>query len=78
MTTSLRVEEDGDMHTLDPHLEGTPAPQAETIPVGVNQVKAPHAWPTSQGEGLKVFICHTGIDRIILMSSTTFVRARAS
>ncbi|MBG7605660.1 MAG: S8 family peptidase [Actinobacteria bacterium] len=58
----LRVEEDGEMHALDLHLEGTPAPQAETIPAGVNQVKAPDAWPTSQGEGIKVFICDTGID----------------
>jgi subtilisin len=58
----LRVEADGEMHALDLHLEGTPAPQAETIPVGVNQVKAPDAWPTSQGEGIKVFICDTGID----------------
>ena len=58
----VRVEEDGEMHALDLHLEGTPAPQAETIPAGVNQLKAPDAWPTSQGEGIKVFICDTGID----------------
>ena len=58
----VRVEEDGEMHALDLHLEGTPAPQAETIPAGINQVKAPDAWPTSQGEGIKVFICDTGID----------------
>ena len=30
--------------------------------MGVNQVKAPDAWPSSQGEGIKVFICDTGID----------------
>jgi len=58
----LRVEDDGEMHALDLQLEGTPSPQAETIPTGINQVKAPDAWPTSQGEGIKVFICDTGID----------------
>jgi subtilisin len=58
----VRVEEDGEMHALGPQVEGTPELLAETIPVGVNQVKAPDAWPSSQGEGIKVFICDTGID----------------
>jgi subtilisin len=58
----LRVEEDGEMHALGLQVEGTPEPQAETVPVGVKQVKAPDAWPTSQAEGIKVFICDTGID----------------
>lgn len=52
-----RIESDGEMHALD-----NPGTFAETIPVGVNQVKAPAAWPSSQGEGIKVFICDTGID----------------
>lgn len=52
-----RIEADGEMHALD-----NPGSLAETIPVGVNQVKAPAAWPSSQGEGIKVFICDTGID----------------
>lgn len=58
----LRVEEDGEMHALDYEIEGTPSVTAETVPAGVNQVKAPDAWPSSQGEGVKVFICDTGID----------------
>ncbi|MEP2990708.1 MAG: S8 family peptidase [Parasphingorhabdus sp.] len=52
-----RIEADGEMHALD-----APGALAQTIPVGVNQVKAPAAWPSSQGEGIKVFICDTGID----------------
>lgn len=57
-----RVEEDGIMHALHLHVEDTPSGQVETIPTGVNQVTAPLAWPTSQGEGIKVFIADTGID----------------
>jgi subtilisin len=58
----LRVEEDGTMRALALQPEGTPSPLAQTIPTGISQVKAPDAWPTSQGEGIKVFICDTGID----------------
>ena len=57
-----RVEEDGTMQALNLRVEGTPEPLAQTIPAGVMQVKAPDAWPSSQGEGIKVFICDTGID----------------
>jgi subtilisin len=57
-----RVEEDGLMHALPMRREETPDTSAETIPIGVSQVKAPDAWPTSQAEGIKVFICDTGID----------------
>lgn len=53
----VRVEEDGEMHALD-----GPDALAQTTPVGITQVKAPAAWPSSQGEGIKVFICDTGID----------------
>lgn len=54
-----RVEMDGQMFALD---DGAPGALAQSIPVGVTQVKAPDAWPSSQGEGIKVFICDTGID----------------
>ncbi len=57
-----RVEPDGKMYALNLVAEGGPNPLAQTIPNGVSQVKAPDAWPTSQGEGIKVFICDTGID----------------
>lgn len=57
-----RVEEDGKMYAINLIPEGGPNPLAQTIPNGVSQVKAPDAWPTSQGEGIKVFICDTGID----------------
>lgn len=67
----VRVEEDGQMHALS--LDVTPGPNtvfegadvtphAQTVPVGISQIKAPDAWPSSQGEGIKVFILDTGID----------------
>jgi subtilisin len=34
----------------------------ETIPDGVNQVKAPLAWGTSKGKGIRVAVLDTGID----------------
>lgn len=55
-----RVEDDGIAYALT--IGDGPSPLAHTIPVGVAQVKAPDAWPTSQGEGIKVFILDTGID----------------
>lgn len=58
------VEEDGEMHALETslRLEGAPEVLAETIPVGVNQIKAPAGWGASQGLAIKVFILDTGID----------------
>lgn len=58
------VEEDGEMHALETglQLEGAPEVLAETIPVGVNQIKAPAGWGASQGLAIKVFILDTGID----------------
>jgi subtilisin len=35
---------------------------AETIPDGVKQVKAPAAWSTSKGKGIRVAVLDTGID----------------
>ena len=57
-----RVEDDGEMFALDLQREDAPQVLAQTIPAGITQVKAPEAWPSSQGEGIKVFICDTGID----------------
>ena len=63
----LRVEEDGIMHALaTPGMplreENAPDALVQTVPQGITQIKAPDAWPSSQGEGIKVFICDTGID----------------
>jgi len=52
-----RIEEDGQMFALD-----GPDALAQTTPPGITQVKAPAAWPSSMGEGIKIFICDTGID----------------
>jgi subtilisin len=58
------VEEDGLCYALPETLvfEGQPTVQAETVPVGVQQVKAPPAWGCSRGRGIKVAVLDTGID----------------
>lgn len=43
-------------------VEGQPSVQAETIPVGVSQIKAPMAWDCSRGKGINVAVLDTGID----------------
>ncbi|MDC6170599.1 S8 family peptidase [Paucibacter sp. XJ19-41] len=43
-------------------FEGQPSVQAETVPVGVSQIKAPPAWGCSRGRGIKVAVLDTGID----------------
>ena len=59
------VEDDGFCYTLPVQnlvFEGQPSPQAETVPVGVSQIKAPPAWGCSRGKGINVAILDTGID----------------
>src|SRR5262249_15900463 len=61
------VEEDAPCYALDgPYhelvIENQPAVQAETIPAGVAQVKAPPAWGNSQGKGIRAAVVDTGID----------------
>jgi subtilisin len=58
------VEEDGLCYALPDSLvfEGQPSPAAETVPVGVQQVKAPLAWGCSRGRGIKVAVLDTGVD----------------
>jgi subtilisin len=43
-------------------IEGQPSPQAETVPAGVAQIKAPLAWDSSRGKAIKVAVLDTGID----------------
>jgi subtilisin len=59
-----KVEDDGPVYALQHNLlvEGQPSPQAETIPAGVAQIKAPLAWDCSRGKGVKVAVLDTGID----------------
>jgi subtilisin len=59
------VEHDGQMYALPVEqfeFEGQPSPQAETIPIGVQMIKAPPAWGASRGKGIRVAVCDTGID----------------
>jgi subtilisin len=58
------IEEDGLCYALPNGLsfEGQPTLTAETVPVGVQQVKAPSAWGCSRGRGIKVAVLDTGID----------------
>jgi subtilisin len=63
-----RVEDDTACHAVGygpyPHLQvRDPWPvTTETIPDGVKQVKAPDAWATSMGKGIRVAVLDTGID----------------
>ncbi len=43
-------------------VEGQPSVQAETIPAGVAQIKAPAAWECTKGKVIKVGVLDTGID----------------
>lgn len=61
------VEEDGVMFALGGDtarllVEGQPVVQAETVPSGIAQIKAPAAWDTTRGKGIKVAVLDTGID----------------
>lgn len=59
------VEEDGQCYALPVESfvrEGQPNVQAETIPVGIQQVKADMAWGCSRGKGVRVAVLDTGID----------------
>jgi subtilisin len=60
------VEDDGVCYALPEALvfEGQPSPLAETVPVGISQVKAPPAWDASRGKGINVAILDTGIDAL--------------
>ncbi len=61
----VAVENDGLAYALPMEtlvFEGQPSVQAETVPVGVSQIKAPPAWGCSRGRGIKVAVIDTGID----------------
>jgi subtilisin len=59
------IEDDGLAYALPVHglvFEGQPAVQAETVPAGISQIKAPPAWGCSRGRGIEVAVLDTGID----------------
>jgi subtilisin len=59
------VEEDGVCYALPVEqlvFEGQPSVLAETVPIGVHQIKAPLAWGCSRGKGVRVSVLDTGID----------------
>jgi subtilisin len=63
------VEDDGEVWALEAAppaeellVEGGPSPQAETIPSGISQIKAPLAWDCSRGKRIRVAILDSGID----------------
>ena len=63
----LAVEDDAPCYALGgplDHLviENQPSVQAETVPAGVAQIKAPPAWDASRGKGIRVAVLDTGID----------------
>jgi subtilisin len=55
------VESDGKYYAL-PVVEGQLSLQAETIPWGIDRIKAPQAWDITKGKGIKIAVCDTGID----------------
>ena len=72
-TNVAAVEDDGEMYALEAvppvqpggtqlAVEDQPSPLAETIPVGVNQIRAPLGWDCSRGKGIAVAVLDTGID----------------
>jgi subtilisin len=63
------VEDDGQMYALASGydtgallFEDQPEVRAETVPAGINQVKAPIAWDVTRGKGVKVAVLDSGID----------------
>ncbi len=63
-----RIEEDTACHAAGfgpyPHIrfQEHARPAKQTIPAGVKQVRADHAWGISEGKGIKVAVLDTGID----------------
>ena len=60
----VSVEHDGPIYAFGPRLavEGEPSLDEETIPSGINLIKAPPAWPCSEGKAIKVAVLDSGID----------------
>lgn len=60
-----KVEPDGIAYALPMHalvFEGQPQVQSETVPIGVQMIKAVPAWGCSRGRGINVAVLDTGID----------------
>lgn len=60
----VSVEPDGKVYALGGfEIEGQPSLSAsETVPYGIDAVKAPLAWDITKGKGIKVAVVDTGID----------------
>lgn len=60
----VSVEPDGTVYALGVfEIEGQPSLSAsETVPYGIDAVKAPLAWDITKGKGIKVAVVDTGID----------------
>lgn len=63
------IEDDGLVYAVggqprieELRIEGQPSILAETIPAGIAQIKAPAAWDSSRGKGIRVAVLDTGID----------------
>jgi subtilisin len=62
------IEDDGKVYALGAYdtralfFEDQPVVQAETVPTGISQIKAPDAWDCTRGKGVKVAVLDTGID----------------
>jgi subtilisin len=55
------IESDGKCYALYT-VEDQPSLSAETVPWGIDRIKAPLAWDTTKGRGVKVAVVDTGID----------------
>lgn len=59
----LTIEDDFEVHTTGWLGPGAPVTQPrQSVPWGIEKVKAPLAWAESQGEGVKVATLDTGVD----------------
>ncbi|HEY7081417.1 MAG TPA: S8 family serine peptidase [Nitrososphaeraceae archaeon] len=57
----VSVEPDGKCYALYT-IQDQPTPTSETVPWGIDRVKATQTWDITRGKGIKVAVCDTGID----------------
>jgi subtilisin len=56
------IEPDGKCYALPIVIEGQPTVLTETIPWGIDRIRAPQAWDVTKGKGIRVAVVDTGID----------------